>query len=780
MRSIVVVTYNELGDTLRCVDSVYNCTGDFELIFVDNGSTDGTRGYLQELAKIHPNVKVILNDSNAGFGPACNQGIAIATGEYVVLLNNDCIVTPNWLDRLINGMEVAATKALKFDRFYAIGPMSNVASGHQVQTGISYNDDEINNVAKALWERKGEKEFIRTGFLSGFCMVIRKELLDAIGAFDERFVPGGFEDNDFCLRALLAGYPMVVHGGVFVHHTGHKTIRHMPELRSGLANRYRYYQKWQIPADKRVKLVGTIRVKNGERYIKRTLDNLSLYCDEIVVFNDHSTDQTVPLCRACPKVVEITDSQETTFDERRDRQTLYEMAVARGAEWILTLDSDEELEAKVDDEYMQRLLHPANPEICGYGFYWSTFWNDEQHIRVDQPWGHHIGVRLTRVLPGAKIVGGDDKGLHCGNMPVPPVFNTRQTAIRVKHYGYVDPKVREEKYAYYTKLDPNPDPVLAGPGNYRHIVDETNSIFAPWCESNGVSLNMMVRDEAELIMEVLDNVRELVDEIVVVDTGSVDDTKTRALLYGAKVFDFPWKDDFAAPRNFGLDKCTQKWILHMDADERLPIESQVTIRPMLERMSDYGFHGPVWNLHLDGSRTVSEAIRLFRNDPRLRYTGYVHETLDDAFDATKLPFTRVNWVIYHMGYLKGHTKVQRKLDLYEKLNLRMLKEKPKDPRPYFNLAMHYINDGQVGKGVSYLEKAAGLNPKMYHPRKELGFLYLERALEYFEETLKLLPPNHDIAKYLREAMQAIGPYAQKHVKVGNSALAAGALDVSKV
>jgi GT2 family glycosyltransferase len=97
--SIVVLTYNNLDLTRQCLDSIYAKTDepDFELILVDNASEDGTPGYLEEFAKAHSNVQVILNDSNAGFSRANNQGAAIATGEHLVFLNNDVVVTKGWL-----------------------------------------------------------------------------------------------------------------------------------------------------------------------------------------------------------------------------------------------------------------------------------------------------------------------------------------------------------------------------------------------------------------------------------------------------------------------------------------------------------------------------------------------------------------------------------------------------------------------------------------------------------------------------------------------------------
>ena len=101
--SVIVVTYNGLDMTRACVESLLRKTayGDWELIVVDNRSLDGTVEYLQGLTEQYPFVRIVLNDSNRGFAAANNQGARLATGDIVVLLNNDTVVTQGWLGRLV-------------------------------------------------------------------------------------------------------------------------------------------------------------------------------------------------------------------------------------------------------------------------------------------------------------------------------------------------------------------------------------------------------------------------------------------------------------------------------------------------------------------------------------------------------------------------------------------------------------------------------------------------------------------------------------------------------
>ncbi|MGH7860445.1 MAG: glycosyltransferase, partial [Candidatus Binatia bacterium] len=132
--SIVMVTHNNLALTRRCVDSLRSDTSysNFELIVVDNASTDATPAYLEQLAASDEDVKVVLNAENRGFAAANNQGLAIASGEFLVLLNNDTVVTPGWIRTLVNHLERDPAIGI-------IGPITNNI-GNEARVATSYSD----------------------------------------------------------------------------------------------------------------------------------------------------------------------------------------------------------------------------------------------------------------------------------------------------------------------------------------------------------------------------------------------------------------------------------------------------------------------------------------------------------------------------------------------------------------------------------------------------------------------------------------------------------------
>lgn len=212
--SIVILTYNQLDYTRKCVASVVRHTRQpYELIFVDNASSDGTLEYLRTI----PNARLIANSDNLGFAGGNNQGLAIAEGDYVVLLNNDAIVTPDWLTRLLAPFE-------RDSRVGFAGPRSNYVAGDQLLADVAYQDlEDLDGFAlQRAVAHAGHGKL--TAFIVGFCLALRRTVVERIGGLDTRFGNGNYEDNDYCLRAVRAGWLGWIADDVFVHHYGHRTF----------------------------------------------------------------------------------------------------------------------------------------------------------------------------------------------------------------------------------------------------------------------------------------------------------------------------------------------------------------------------------------------------------------------------------------------------------------------------------------------------------------------------------------------------------------------------
>lgn len=192
----------------------------YELILVDNGSSDGTAAYLEEVqSQPGPERVVVLrNEVNRGFAAGCNQGLAVARGEYLVFLNNDTVVPAGWLDGLV---------ACALGDWPQVGLVSAVTNYSRPPQLIPVDYTDLSGMAAFAARRRRAQagKFQEVQRLTGFCLLARREVLTKVGGFDEGYGLGFFEDDDLSVRVLQAGYRLRVALDVFIHHFGSRTFR---------------------------------------------------------------------------------------------------------------------------------------------------------------------------------------------------------------------------------------------------------------------------------------------------------------------------------------------------------------------------------------------------------------------------------------------------------------------------------------------------------------------------------------------------------------------------
>jgi len=242
--SVVIVTRDGLCFTRLALESLLATRTAIaaEVIVVDNGSTDGTLEYLAEVERLDARVRLVRMGWNAGFAAATNLGVARASGDVLVLLNNDTIVPSSFLERCV-------ARVMR-RRIGLVGAVTNRA-GNEAQIETSYRTyGELRQFGRRYMRaHSGELLDIRTATM--FCTALRREVWDAVGVLDEQFELGLFEDDDYAMRVRQRGYRVVCAEDLFVHHFGQASIGRLgPTGEYGRlfhANRRRWEAKWGVP-----------------------------------------------------------------------------------------------------------------------------------------------------------------------------------------------------------------------------------------------------------------------------------------------------------------------------------------------------------------------------------------------------------------------------------------------------------------------------------------------------------------------------------------------------
>lgn len=210
--SLIVLTYNNLALTKECLKSIEINTyyDNYEVIVVDNMSTDDTREYLRENYSNRENYQLIFNEDNLGFAAGNNVGLAAAEGDILVILNNDTYVGPYWLSGLIRALEANPQLGL-------VGPVTNNI-GNESKINISYDSwSEMGLKALEYCAREANKIY-PIDCAAFFCVAFSREVYEKVGPMSLDYGLGFFEDDDYCMRVLEAGWKIAVVEDSFVHH----------------------------------------------------------------------------------------------------------------------------------------------------------------------------------------------------------------------------------------------------------------------------------------------------------------------------------------------------------------------------------------------------------------------------------------------------------------------------------------------------------------------------------------------------------------------------------
>jgi len=229
---------------------------------------------------------------------------------------------------------------------------------------------------------------------------------------------------------------------------------------------------------------------------------------------------------------------------------------------------------------------------------------------------------------------------------------------------------------------------------------------APATANPTLALCMIVKNAAENLGPCLESVREAVDEIIVVDTGSTDDTKAIALRYGAKVFDFAWIGDFAAARNASIERATCDYILWLDGDDRIDpreLEKLKQFKRRLPAAKNKAYFLTILNKFITANDVSFSQLRIFPRLPGARFEFPIHEQISGQLQRVGVGLVNVDLTVIHTGYHDPET-VKKKSERNLEIIRENLRHNPEDPFHHLQLARTLGGIGRQAEAIPHLRK----------------------------------------------------------------------------
>lgn len=795
--SIVILTINQLQYTKECIESIRNHTPEcHEIIFVDNGSTDGTVAWLRQLLNENANYKLIVNKTNLGFAKGCNQGIQASSGEYLLLLNNDVVVTDGWLAGLLECCKYAPDAGI-------VGPMTNNISGIQRVGDASYDRQNLDEYATAFRNNYRHRRIPQRRIV-GFCMLFKRALAEIAGLLDDSFGTGNFEDDDYCLRVELEGYRNYIAGDVFIHHYGSRSFigNNMDHSAAMGGNRKLFNQKW-AEID-----YGAARGRNAL--------SLQLIEKAVELFEEEKNKEAVDTLLAGIKRMPGQVRLYYELIEKMIEMKQFEEAKKLAGEMPQEADESrmqvilgyceeglEQLNA-ADTHVLQSLA--IKPELASainlqgvLSFKKGDTAAAENYFRKAIDCDPGYGEPYTNL--GVLLWGGDRKAdgleyLEKGCMLSPTVQDMSllyHSAISsVGEYGRAEEVFHEalRRYPHNKRIRLFLIDMLLKQGKSAESIpfiedtlaasdiddDLLNAAIAvrktlsrkglSEGKKHSISLCMIVKNEEKYLAQCLRSVKPLVDEIVIVDTGSSDRTKKIAEAFGAELYDYAWTEDFSKARNVSLEHAHGEWIVILDGDEVISERDHDEIRRLVgakhKKSFAYSFKtrnyipdmraGWVAN---DGSYREeagsgwipSDKVRLFKRSDKIRFVNPVHELVEPSLHQAGHKLIECAVPIHHYGKLDSERSTERQV-MYFELGMSKLQKNENNPKAIFELAIQANELGRYEEAVSLWQRLIALKPdfaKAYlNITKSFGELgRIDEARQASERALSLNPGDRD-------------------------------------
>ncbi|MGD9175943.1 MAG: tetratricopeptide repeat protein [Desulfobacterales bacterium] len=750
----------------ECIKSIQTHTFEsHELILVNRGASKGIHKWAKELVKNNDNCQIIECGRQTVWAESVNQAIKKSHGEMIILVHNDIVVPKGWLRAFKTCFSLIPNTGV-------VGPMSNETSG--IQQLICSDECErvaFESAAEAFYQ-KNQYRRVRTRKLSDFCLAFHGKLLEKIGYLDDQFVSKEIAVEDFCNRVAWAGYQNLIAADTYVYHySRHKAkdsasltaklcIEDRKKLKAKLnrsechSHRNNHSQIAHILTHAKTfndkgDLNQSIEILLGGIGIQPDDDQLYLSLAEILVAAKRyqaakdtlaempSVDNVQHICKA-----ELLGYAEEGLGNFEAALTQVERVLTANPSAASALNLKGILAFRNQDrKSAEQFFREALASDPGYG----------------EPYTNLGTLKLAEEKEEAALKLFE-KGFILTPFDFDIATNYHSLINQLNEYHRAESLAREASalYPYNQKIKYLLIDCLVQLGKYDEAMAEIEAAIVKFGVEDGilsaalkirerlddleiqeisdhlaVSLCMIVKNEEKYLAQCLASVKPIVDEMIVVDTGSSDKTKDIARVFGAKVYDYEWHDDFAEARNFSISKANGHWIFIMDADEVIsPQDYNQFIKIVGEQPETavaYSFNTRNYNKLAnmigwtpnDGQYPNEEAVfgwlpsskvRLFSGRDQIWFEGAVHEMVDPVIKRNGIRVKQCHIPIHHYGRLNKED-VNRKDEVYFEIGKKKLEDMGDDINAIRELAIQATNMEKNEEALKLWEKLLSLNLK---------------------------------------------------------------------
>ena len=760
----VIISLDGIQNGVKeCIKSVMVHTPDpYEILLINRGASKGLLKWAQNLVKDNDLYQIIECNRKAGWAESLNEAVQKASGEMIVLMHNDVVVSENWLKAFKMCINLVPNIGV-------MGPMSNRTEG--IQQIITCDESDrvgFESIAKAFYEQYQFRR-VTTRKLSNFCLAFPRELPEKIGYFDEQFVSEEVVIDDFCNRVVSGGYQNLIAADTYVlHHDRHKALKGVSvKNQANTADRKKYNEKWNAAQNPQAKaaltvqllaraeelsqqgqidpavevLLGAIGFQPDDPRVYLGLSEMLLAAKRFQDVKDALTEMSPADESQEIRKTQLLAYAEEGLENFEAAQIQIEQVLLMNPGFAPALNLKGILAYRNDDPTSaEKFFKQAIDSDPGYGEPYTNL--GMLSLETDRPQdalrffekafrltptdldiatNYHSYIDATADFIRAEVIAREAAALHPNNQKI--------------RYMLVDFLVQQGKYEMAM---PEIEDAIIKFGSDNGIIGAALKVreklgpitIQKLSKKTPVSVCMIIKDEEKYLARCLASVKPIVDEIIVVDTGSTDRSKDIAIAFGARVYDYEWQNDFAEARNYSISKASGGWILILDGDEvisaldhahfskivqktpRAPIAYSIITRNYNKLANIVGWM-PNDGTYPDEEAGIgwlpSEKVRLFFGKDQIRFEGPVHELVDPVLKRNGIEIKKCHIPVHHYGRLDKE-KLDRKDEMYFDIGLKKLSAKGDDLNALRELAIQATILEKNQEALELWQRLLALNP----------------------------------------------------------------------